>query len=93
MHCLHLSLDKVEDDILARHNKHSLSPCPQGCNHVTSPKAQHAQGIESFDQCSNKHSNLFNLQTKIYPLAMFQLSKLSTARNNCQPFSPLCVTE
>ena len=22
MHCLHLSLDKVEDDILARHNKH-----------------------------------------------------------------------
>ena len=37
-------------------------------------------------------------KTKIYPLAMFQLSKLSTARNNCKnyrfsPFSPLCITE
>ena len=83
--------DIVEDDILARHNQHLLSPSPQGCNNVTLPKAQPAQGIESFDQCYNKHLNLFNLQYKILSFDNVSAVKAVDSKKQLSKLSHLAV--
>ena len=94
--------DTVEDDILARHNKHFSQAhyhfALRGVIMLHYQRHNLPRALRALTSATTNIRNCSICRTKFFPLAMLQLWKLSTARNNCQnyrilPFSPLCATE
>jgi len=91
--------DIVEDDILARHNKHFSQAhyhfALRGVIMLHYQRHNLPRALRALTSATTNIRNCSICRTKFFPLAMFQLSKLSTARYNCQnyrflSFSILC---